>query len=40
MKRKAAMSVLALGIVAAFLAGTGACRKGAQADDYEWTTID
>ena len=40
MKRKALVSLMAIAAVAALLAWTGACRKGARADDYEWTTID
>lgn len=40
MKVKTILSILAVGVALAGLAGTSACRKGAQAEDYEWTTID
>jgi hypothetical protein len=40
MKQRAAVLVVVFSAVAAFLAASSACRKGAQADDYQWTTID
>jgi hypothetical protein len=40
MKQRAAVLVVVFSAVAAFLAASSACRKGAQADDYQWTTND
>ena len=40
MTQKVVAGIMAIAAATAFLAGTTACRKGAQADDYEWTTID
>jgi hypothetical protein len=40
MKQRAVVLVVAFLVGGAFLAGSSACRKGAQADDYAWTTID
>jgi hypothetical protein len=40
MKQRADVLVVAFMVAAAFLAASAACRKGAQADDYQWTTID
>jgi hypothetical protein len=40
MKSRPGILTVTLIVGVAFIAGSGGCRKGSLADDYEWTTID
>jgi hypothetical protein len=40
MKSKPAALIIILLVAGAFIAGSAGCRKGSQADDYQWITID
>ncbi len=40
MKFRSGIFIIIFLFAAAFIAGSSGCRKGAQADDYQWTTID
>lgn len=40
MNSKPAVFIVIPLVTAAFLAGLAGCRKGSQADDYQWITID
>jgi hypothetical protein len=40
MKSKPGIFIAVLLVGVAFIAGSAGCRKGSQADDYQWITID
>jgi len=40
MKSRTGIFIIILLVGAAFIAGSSGCKRGAKADDYEWTTID
>ena len=40
MKSKPGIFIAVLLVGVAFIAGSSGCRKGSQADDYQWITID
>jgi len=40
MKSKPGIFIVVLLVGVAFIAGASGCRKGSQADDYQWITID